>query len=836
MLPRRIVHRMLVIILLASLLPPLVTGAIVYLQRDNMAEHLEKEMNARFAEIEKRVRDKMGEAGKTIVKQKAMDLALQIEMYLKLHPSTINDLLSDKRFKALAVQPVGERGYTFVIAPALRLTLAHPDPKVSGHVYTKLISGSPELAEMFKKAQRGIPVMGTYRWASPSDTPPPIKLAFLFPVRVRTKDGVMLMAGATSPVKEFMVPSTISHEMFEGAALRMRRYVYNGLNVMMLWVAVIFVCSLVVGCTLAYYLASHLSQHITAVKEGMEQVNRGDLSARVEVRENGELKELGAAFNSMVERLKESTISREFLETVIQSLPSGIALVDKGLRVLSWNRAAEEITGFSKEEAVGKSLCHILKFTQPSPTCEKGELSSEPVEGEMEPVEKTAVSRTGESIQLLLQFSRLHHVAHSEAAGIISFIDITTQKQLEQQLSHAQRMEAIGVLAAGIAHDFNNMLGAIMGNLNLISMTADGDGNLNEIKSYADSAEKVVQQAAQVTKRLLAFTRQAPVVMRTMNPGAVVKEAVEILSRTIDRRIAVKANLQENLWKVQADASELQQVLINLGINAKDSLMDRMEGRCPHSTSLKEDPPEITISATNEVIHESYVEDHPYAKTGNFVRLSVKDNGCGMDKATISRVFDPFFTTKELSKGTGLGLATVYGMVKQHRGWITVESELGRGSEFTFYIPAVTLEKGNSVATRPECTITKGPWRKKDGSPLKVLLVDDESFIREIGQTILEHLGHEVVLAKDGEEAIELYERVSPHVVLLDLTMPVLSGKEALRQILEKDPKARVIISSGHAFDSSAKELIEMGAALYVQKPYRIKEIKAAIEKVVQGD
>ena len=829
MLPNRIVHRILLIILIAVVIPAAITGGVFYLQRAKALEMVSRELKVRFSEIENRVNSKIEETGKAMVRQKALDTALEIELYLKLHPSTLKELINDPDFQQIAVQPMGERGYTFVIAPSLRITVAHSNERIAGAKYTRVISSSPRLVRMFEEAQKGMPVEGFYRWSAGENEPPVKKFAFLTPVGQKTTDGVLLVVGATSPVSEFINPLSVSKDVFRSSVVRMKGFLRSSSRNLILFVMGIFLVSIVLGCTLSFLLASHITNSITALKEGMEKVNRGDLSVKIESSNTGELKELEDAFNSMVERLRSTTISREFLDTVIHSLPSGVALVDREMRVLFWNKAAEEITGFSEEDALGKGICELLRIPSGRPVCEAF-VPPAMERGEEPPITEVAVSKRGEKLYLLFQFSRAQHYSHREVEGIVSFTDVTRQKQLEQQLSHAQRMEAVGVLAAGIAHDFNNMLGAIMGNLNLISLIVEEGGDKDEIAKYAASAEQVVHQAAQITKRLLAFTRQAPVVMKPMDPRPIVEETREILSRTIDRRITVESRLDDNVWQVRADPAELQQILMNLCLNAKDTLMDRIEGRCPHKGSLKDDPPRLLISVENQVIGESYVLDHPYAKMGKFVRFSVEDNGCGMDEEVLDRIFDPFFTTKELEKGTGLGLATVYGLVKQHRGWITAESRKGVGSRFSFYLPALATPVKATDSEKEETTSTS---MENNNTRLKVLLVDDEEIIRDIGKTMLTHMGYQVILAENGEEAIELYKSARPDLVILDITMPVLSGKDALKRIMEIDPNAKVIISSGHPFDSSAEELLQMGAKLYLQKPFKIKEIKEAIEKVM---
>ncbi len=830
-MPKKVFHRILLIILVASVIP-LVAGLVAVLSyRQSVVSQIRSTLLRGFSEAEHRIQKKVEAHMEALTRQKALDVALEVSLYLQQHPETLDEMVKDKELYNIAAQPLLSHGYTFLIAPDKNLAVAHPMPEVNGHDYTKFIANSPALIRMFKNAAKGHYASGFYNWAPPGSYG--IKkrcFAFLVPLQERSRDGYLLVVGAKVETDSVMQSMRLSKGVFSGVALHTEKIMRSNLYRVMLPITLIILVVFLLSLGIAIRIGRGISRTIDSLLKGMKQVNQGDLSVRIQSFDSGELKDLTDAFNTMVSKLRETTISREFMESVIHSLPSGIALVDKNMKILFWNKAAGSITGFSEGEALGRTVCEVLQVFPPCKGCVEGAIPSEPLEGELAPVVKMAKTKEGRSLYVLSQFSRLGHISNSNVAGIVSFIDITVQHQLEQQLSHAQRMEAIGVLASGIAHDFNNMLGAILGNLNLITLTAEERGDYSEMAKYAESAEKVVQQASQITKRLLAFTRQAPVMMKVVDPRSVVEETVEILKRTIDRRISIETVYGEELWQVKADPSELQQVLMNLCLNAKDSLMDRIEGRCEHATGLKEDPPRILLSARNIMIEEDYVLQFPYAKTGRFVVFAVEDNGCGMDKEVLSKVFDPFFTTKEIDKGTGLGLATVYGLVKQHGGWIIVESERGIGSKFTFYIPAIDSRDGEEKKSDKKEDIKE--VHKTSVRKLTILVADDEEIIRDIGNTVLGHLGHKVVLAKDGEEAVKLYKEVNPDLVFLDITMPVLSGKDALKLILDYDPQAKVIISSGHPFDSSAEELIRMGAKLYLQKPYKIKEIKEAVEKI----
>jgi nitrogen-specific signal transduction histidine kinase/CheY-like chemotaxis protein len=364
-------------------------------------------------------------------------------------------------------------------------------------------------------------------------------------------------------------------------------------------------------------------------------------------------------------------------------------------------------------------------------------------------------------------------------AGVIGiFWDVTQQRQLESQLRQAQKMEAIGHLAGGIAHDFNNLLTAILGNLSLL---------LNDLpdahpgRDLAAAAEKAGLRAANLTSQLLGFSR------RTM----------------LRPRISVEVQAEPNLWTVEADAGQMSQVLLNLCLNARDAMSDG--GR-------------LVLETANVVLTRDYARLQLDARPGEYVRLEVRDTGRGIAPKLQARIFEPFFTTKGPGKGTGLGLSMVFGIIQQHQGWIECHSELGRGTRFTIYLPRY----GEPESTPASPADANAPARGKE----TILLVDDEEMIRNLGRTILERHGYEVMLAVDGQHAVEVYQREQARIglVILDLTMPRLSGQDALQELLRINPRVRVLFASGY----SAEHLVETdhGRVLgFVGKPYRPREL-----------
>jgi two-component system cell cycle sensor histidine kinase/response regulator CckA len=387
--------------------------------------------------------------------------------------------------------------------------------------------------------------------------------------------------------------------------------------------------------------------------------------------------------------------------------------------------------------------------------------------------------------------------------------DITERKQLEAQLRQMQKMEAIGQLAAGICHDFNNLLTPMGGFADLLLWKAP-EGSKEQ--RYLHQIKVAAQRAAALTGQLLLFTRQARGERHPVQLNKVVEETRHLLERSIPKEITIELDLESELWAVEADSSQMSQVLMNLCVNARDAM--------PEGGSL-------TLETRNVTLDEEYARLVLEARPGRYVRLSVSDTGCGMSLEVQARLFEPFFTTKGMGEGTGLGLAMVYGIVKGHEGFIQVYSEEGRGSTFHVYLPAIEVaveERGVEELEWPTGTET-------------ILVVDDEDGVRALGQAVLEDCGYSVLIAEDGVHALEVYQARGGEValVVLDVIMPRMSGLECLRRLREMDPDVKVLISTGYTARGLAQELVGKGALGVVRKPFRIQDFATAVRAAIDG-
>jgi PAS domain S-box-containing protein len=380
-------------------------------------------------------------------------------------------------------------------------------------------------------------------------------------------------------------------------------------------------------------------------------------------------------------------------------------------------------------------------------------------------------------------------------------------RKLETQLQQAQRMEAIGTLAGGIAHDFNNLLMGIQGNVSLMDMDMDSTHPYYE---RLKTIEKQVQSGARLTSQLLGYARKGKYEVKPVNLNQLVEETSEAFGRT-RKDIAIHRDFTEDLFSIEADSGQIEQVLWNLFVNAADAM------------SAGGDLILRTFHVTHSDMQESLYDPMP----GDYVLLTVTDTGSGMYKKTIERVFDPFFTTKKRGHGTGLGLASAYGIIRGHDGYIDVESKRGKGTTFSIYLPA-SRKKVRREIVKARQRITKGTGT--------VLLVEDEDVVLEVGRDLLEAMGYRVLTAKDGKEAIEVYRKNKDEIdiIVLDMVMPNMGGGEAYDHIKKISPDVKVLLSSGYSINGEATEILKRGCNGFIQKPFNIQELSGKIRGILE--
>jgi len=385
--------------------------------------------------------------------------------------------------------------------------------------------------------------------------------------------------------------------------------------------------------------------------------------------------------------------------------------------------------------------------------------------------------------------------------------DITAQKALEVQLHQAQRMESIGTLAGGIAHDFNNLLMGIQGNASVMMLDIPSESSLHEnIKSI----QRCVKSGSNLTKQLLGFARGGKYVVKPTYMNEVLNRTAHIFGRT-RREIKIHRRYRKDIWIVNVDIGQIEQVLLNLYVNAWQAMPDGGD---------------LHLETDNIHLDKAYVFAKPFdVKPGRYVKISITDTGLGMDESVQQRIFEPFFTTKAIGQGTGLGLASAYGIVKNHGGIITCYSAIDIGSTFNVYLPAYARGKGE----------IPNPIQESLKGTETVLLVDDEKLIVEVTKKMLVSLGYDVLTAKSGKEAISIFnkEHDSIGLVILDMIMPYMSGKEVFDQMKKIDPHVRVLLASGYSIKGQAQEIMDRGCGGFIQKPFDTVELSRKIREIL---
>jgi signal transduction histidine kinase/ActR/RegA family two-component response regulator len=467
------------------------------------------------------------------------------------------------------------------------------------------------------------------------------------------------------------------------------------------------------------------------------------------------------------------------------------------LKFLAVNDAAVERYGYSRREFLGMTTRDIRP---PEDTPAGGPGADGPAgrhrwkDGALRDVETTAHD---------LRFA-------GRPARLVLVRDVTEHRRLEEQLRQSQKMEAVGQLAGGIAHDFNNLLCIITGHIDLARRASAA-----EAAPLLVAAERAAGRAAELTAKLLGFARRSQLQLGPVGLADVSREVAVLLHRTIDPRIALEVTAAEGLWTVAADAGQMHQVLMNLCVNARDAM--------PKGGTLRID----LTNVTRERRPGSKVGPEA-ARPAAFVRLTVSDTGCGIPAELRARIFEPFFTTKPVGQGTGLGLAMVYGIVKQHHGWVECDSRPGRGTRFDVFLPRLV---GAAEPAPPALT----PAAPDALGGTTVLLVDDEPGLRGLGRVILARQGCRVLEAEDGEQALAAYAGRTGAIdlVVLDLTMPRLSGADTLRRLVALDSGVRVLLCSGYAAGQATDLACEQVVG-FLPKPYRPVDLLLAIAEALE--
>ena len=510
----------------------------------------------------------------------------------------------------------------------------------------------------------------------------------------------------------------------------------------------------------------------------------------------------------------ESTQHGKMFHAVFATAPLSIAIADPAGRFLDVNGAFLSMLGYSREEAL---QLNFMDITHPDDRAETVDLVQRVRTGELNfyQVEKRYVSRDGGTVWAVARISveRDENGAIQYWLGILE--DITARRLAERerqrlaaQLQQAQKMEAIGTLAGGIAHDFNNLLMGIQGNISLLMLDKPPD---HRDVVYLKNIEKSVMRASELTRQILGFARGGKYDVKATDLNALIEKTAEMFGRT-RKEITIRRSFQKGLWAIEADQNQLQQVLLNLLVNAWQAMPGGGE---------------VFLDTANVTVDEHLPDRPPDAAPGQYVRMQVTDSGVGMDPGTQARIFEPFFTTRGKGQGTGLGLSSAFGIVKNHKGFMTVHSHKGHGSTFGVFLPAAS----GAVAAEPK------PARDVPAGAKTILLVEDEEMVADIGRQMLERLGYRALVARTGEEALTLYTERPARIdlVILDMIMPGLGGGAVFDRIRAINPEVVVLLSSGYSLNGQALDILKRGCRGFIQKPFNLEQLGQKIREILSG-
>ncbi|MGB5991269.1 MAG: PAS domain S-box protein [Desulfobacterales bacterium] len=549
-----------------------------------------------------------------------------------------------------------------------------------------------------------------------------------------------------------------------------------------------------------------LSQYEFISKDGTRKF--GEVSAAPLIRDGKVVAMISVARDITERKIIEDALkqSEEKYRIVLEANPDPVVVYDMEGKVTYFNFAFTNVFGWTLGECFGKTM-DVFVPTDAWPETKmmiNKVLSGENFSG----IETRRYTKEGSIIPVSISGAIYRDKNGNPMGSVINLRDISEQKELEIQFQQAQKMDAIGTLAGGIAHDFNNLLMGIQGCTSLMSFDIDSNHPNFE---YLNRIDNYIKNASSLTKQLLGFARRGKYEIKPTDVNDIVNKSSEMFGRT-KKEITIHKKCHPDIWTVEVDQPQIEQVLLNLYVNAWQAMSGTGE---------------LYLQTENIILNDNDVK--PYGvKPGRYVKISVTDTGVGIDETIQHRIFDPFFTTKEVSRGTGLGLASVYGIIKNHSGIINANSKKGEGATFNIFLPASEKKIFKEKMIQKE--ILKGSET--------VLLVDDEDMILDVGRDLLEKLGYEVLAVKSGIEAIEIYRTNQKNIdiVILDMVMPKMGGGDTYEKLRDIDPAVKVLLSSGYSIDGQASKILSRGCDGFIQKPFDIKSLSLELRKILDNN
>jgi PAS domain S-box-containing protein len=503
--------------------------------------------------------------------------------------------------------------------------------------------------------------------------------------------------------------------------------------------------------------------------------------------------------------------SEALYRTLIENTGTATVIIEADNLISFANKKFEALSGFPNKEVVNqkkwKEFIPENSRGQSKEYIGKGTNNKQPISYQYE----TEFINSEEEIKNVLITTAL---IPGTRRSVVSIIDLTDKKKLEQQLQQAQKLESVGNLAAGVAHDFNNILTVIQVNNEMADMKLKTNSALSK---HIKNIDKATKRATKLTEQLLLFSRKHNIQKVPVNLNECIQNLLKMLNRLIGEDIDICTELAEDLWKIEGDINNLEQVIMNLVVNARDAMPKGGE---------------ISIVTDNICISESSVKHIPESQAGEYVRLMIEDTGCGIEKDLQDKIFDPFFTTKDSSQGTGMGLSVVYGIIRRHNGWINLYSEPGSGTIFKIYFPR--LEASQTETDKEE----KKKVGNLQGKGEHILFIEDEPSVIQVGQAMLEHNGYQVSTAETGHEATEIFNQNKDNIdlVLSDVVLPDINGIDLIEKFHKIDKDLPVILCSGYTEKKSHRSVINEKGFAFIQKPFTIKEVLTRIRECLSDN
>ncbi|BBO69136.1 hypothetical protein DSCA_30660 [Desulfosarcina alkanivorans] len=646
-----------------------------------------------------------------------------------------------------------------------------------------------------------------------------------------------------APWEWYILASDPEQEVY-GVANRMKPYL-TGLGII----------GFAVMAGVLMLLTRRLTHPLRLLTAGAEQIGRGDLDTRILIDAQDEFGRLAVVFNQMSRQLQESLTALQHREAHFRSLIEHtsdiIAILDSDGCISYLSPSVERILGYFRDSVMGR---RVSDFIHPDDRDRTLAIFKRRMEGDTDNSPSELRFRHHDGSWRIIEATSNNMLGHPAVEGlVVNARDITKRKkaeadlqrshqqledrvaertaelfrsnamlrqeiedrkqtikekeQLQDQLLQAQKLKAIGTLAGGIAHDFNNLLMGIQGNVDIMALDMGG-GHAH--RGRLDTIRDCVRSGTGLTRQLLGFARLGKYEVKATDTNALIQKSADMFGRT-RQELRIISNCRPDVWSVNVDRGQIEQVLLNLFINAWQAM--------PQGGT-------IYLETANETLDDRQAAVHRVS-SGKYVRISIRDTGIGMDRATMARIFDPFFTTKTMKRGTGLGLASAYGIVRNHGGYIDVSSEIGHGATFTVYLKAL-----------PETIAGAAPADEKPRSGNEtILLVDDDPLILDVGRAMLSALGYEVLTAGGGKKALAAFrdhhDRIS--LIILDMIMPDMGGGRVYDQLKAIEPGVQVLLASGYSIDGQASEILQRGCNGFIQKPFDLQSLSEKVRTILDA-